>query len=96
MDTKTNLTKRQLAALERLFVAHIQSAEEKSEPVAIVQSKAKVFQELEHDGLAEFVTWRGFPVAGNTITVKGWVLTTKGHIAYCESCADEEIPDGAV
>lgn len=66
-----------LKVLERLFGDAIAGSQ-------VSQFKSKFLAELEREGLVEHVelvlTGR-FPVH-----VKGWVLTIKGHMVYCQSC----------
>jgi len=48
------------------------------------QSKAKIYKELEADGMVEkyIRVFAGrFPV-----TVTGWALTQRGRLLYCEAC----------
>lgn len=72
-------TKRIIKALELVFAAEIEAR-------LPFQSKAKVFAEMEADGLVApmkrvFGAGERFPV-----TVTGWRLTDAGRILYCCSC----------
>lgn len=53
------------------------------------QSKAKVYRELEADGML----WRRAVSLGTdrfgAVTVEGWELTDVGRLSYCMECKDE-------
>jgi hypothetical protein len=76
--------KRRLQALERIWIAEIQNR-------LPLQSKAKVFDELEQQGLVERGQVQYLDRFG-TITVKGWYLTHAGRLLYCSSCGYEMSP----
>ena len=74
-----------LAALEKVFAAEIEGR-------LPFQSKAKIFRDLENDGLVAPMERRfggRFPVV-----VTGWQLTHAGRFMYCSSCTDD-FPDDA-
>lgn len=72
------MNKKSFMALERLFIAEINSE--------LVQSRAKIFTQLEESDYCskEEITLAGrFPVK-----VSGWAITMFGHAAYCMECSD--------
>ena len=78
------MTKKELAALEKVFSTEIGGR-------LPFQSRAKIYEKLLEDGMVERVTaiiGGGWP----EVTVRGYALTLRGHIAYCESCRDAEEP----
>lgn len=83
------MKKAHLIALEKLFAYEVNRA---LDPTAIglpMQSKAKVFTELERDGMVERAQ-RTVPSRFGPITVRGWELTHAGRFAYCAS-TDEAV-----
>lgn len=70
-------TKAKLKALERVFACEIDGT-------LPLQSKAKIYDELESEGL---VVRMGRTFGGQfPITVRGWGLTHLGRWTYCSSC----------
>lgn len=52
------------------------------------QSKNKRFLALEEQGLVSFTEQTiDFKDGLPPMTVKGWVLTQKGHLEYCSECS---------
>ncbi len=86
-NKNSDLTKRHLAALEKLFAAEIENR-------TPVYSRAKIYIELQTLGCVEFVErrLRGFRDGLGDMIVRGWALTPRGHLLYCESCS--EVTDG--
>lgn len=77
------MTKSDLAILERVFEREIFGH--------IYQSKAKRMQWLCDNGYVEYVEYvlpGRFPVK-----VKGWALTHKGRMTYCETCRDVDLDE---
>lgn len=71
-------TKAELNALEKVFAAEIEGR-------LPFQSKARVFRQLEEDGLLEPMV----RIVGNDrfrVTVTGYQLTHAGRFLYCSSC----------
>jgi hypothetical protein len=66
-------------ALERVFGAEIEGR-------LPLQSKAKVFEELEKEGMVERYTRRFGVDCFGEIAVTGWSLTQLGRLAYCLEC----------
>lgn len=83
------MKKAELAALEKLFVYEINQAFAKGVARYLpMQSRAKVYAELEADGLVRRVERRiGSDRLG--CTVRGWELTHAGRLGYCMTCSDE-------
>lgn len=80
------MTKPELAFLERLFSAEIESALSKHGLPPLVQSKSKVATKLAADGLIREKT---VTLGGRfAVTITGWELTALGHMTYCMSCPD--------
>lgn len=81
-----DLTKRRMQALEKLFIADMEGS-------GPVQSKARVYDELETMNLAEKCQ-RVFGSGRFSVIVKGWKITLIGHFTYCEwadeNCEDED------
>jgi hypothetical protein len=78
------VTKRKLAALEKLFAAEIDGR-------LPFQSKARVFEELVSEQMAEeseriIGAGERFPVK-----VRGYELTHLGRLFYCGSCVGIEV-----
>lgn len=68
------MTLRHRNALEKVFAAEIDGA--------FFQSKAKVYDELEADGMVQRVSEKeGWP----PLTVHHIILTQRGHLLYCAS-----------
>jgi hypothetical protein len=84
------MKKSHLAALEKLFVYEINRALDKTHAGFPMQSKAKVYQELEVEHCVERVTVKHKDRFGE-ITIEGWELTHAGRWAYCETCDDEGV-----
>lgn len=81
------MKKSELSALEALFSLQIDQAIRKDGmPSLPLQSRAKVFRDLEQQGLVRKVS----VVLGGRFpaVVEGWDLTVAGHLAYCMSCED--------
>ena len=77
------MNKKAFDALGRLFEAQMKGE--------LLQSKAKIFTELEElDYCAkEEITLSGvFPVI-----VSGYAITMFGHMTYCQECADRCLDD---
>lgn len=72
------MNKRQLNALERVFTAEISG-------LLPFQSRAKLFRELCESGHLETMT-----VVIRGAVVRGYSLTHRGRIAYCETCREDE------
>jgi len=81
------MTKVELMMLEKLYAAEIDAALSGEPLRGIVQSKSKIMQQLEADGLIrkEVLKIQSWPTPA---TVSGWVLTLAGNAAYCLSCSD--------
>jgi hypothetical protein len=82
------MKKAHLAALEKLFTFEVSRA---LNPRAIglpMQSTAKVFTELEREGMVEPAAMT-VPSRFGPITVRGWELTHAGRAAYCATCTNE-------
>lgn len=81
------LLKRHFAALERLFSAEIEDR-------LPLQSKAKVFKELESMGYAQ----EGERTFGRdrfrVIAVRGWNLTHAGRLTFCMNCPGDAETNG--
>lgn len=75
------VTRKILAALEKVFVAEIEGR-------LPFQSSAKVYSELSDGRLIEPME----RVFGGrfSVTVSGYQLTHAGRITYCESCRDQD------
>lgn len=84
-----------ISALEKLFADEIRSALEPQRGTLPrdlpFQSKAKVFAELESEGLARRREVR-IGSGWSAVTVRGWELTEAGRLAYCMTCKDEDEP----
>lgn len=78
-DIRLNAAQRK--ALERLFVASV--APRDHAPMA---QSARVFGALEALGLAEHVIVELTP----GVTARGYVITVRGHMYYCEKVATDE------
>lgn len=74
-------TKKELAALEKIFAAEIENR-------LPFQSKAKIYPQLSEDGLVAPMTRQFGADRFGPITVKGWQLTHAGRYLYCASCDD--------
>jgi len=75
------VTKAQLKALERIFVAEIEGR-------LPLYSRAKIYHEMERDGLVEFGTFNLGRDRFGVIRVEGWSLTHAGRITYCMQCSE--------
>jgi len=52
------------------------------------QSQDKRYFGLEKEGMVQFIEEiRDFNNGLQQIVVKGWILTQKGHLEYCEACS---------
>lgn len=83
--TEVRVTKKDLAALERVFAAEIEGRH-------VYQTKAKVFQALCDKGLLQPAE-RVYGTGWSAVTVRGYSLTHAGRFLYCSTCDDEELPD---
>lgn len=73
------MNKRERDALERIWIAEVNDR-------LPLQSKAKIFRDLESEGLVQ--TWtRSFGVDHfGELKVTGWALTHAGRYLYCSAC----------
>jgi hypothetical protein len=77
------MKKAELKALEKIFEREISNT-------LPLQSKAKIYLDLEKVGMVEKMT-RHFPADRfGPIEISGWGLTLHGHMAYCQSCGEEK------
>lgn len=79
------LTKTKAEALGKVFSKEIGGG-----PVPLLQSRARVFKELEADGLVvedEIRLGGRFPM-----TCRGWGLTHAGRLVYCQWASTQESP----
>lgn len=83
------MKKAHVLALERIFSSDIEQAMSKSRLRLPFQSKAKVYEELEREGMVKRTEVR-VGTGWSAVTVRGWALTEAGHLAYCLSCDGEE------
>lgn len=52
------------------------------------QSQDKRYLELESKGMVQLIEeTRDFNDGLPQIVIKGWILTQKGHLEYCEACS---------
>lgn len=78
----TIMTKPELALLEKVWAAEVASAFNNAPHV--YQTKSKLAQKLEADGLIRMAT---VTLGGRfAVTVKGYELTDAGRLIYCASC----------
>ena len=82
------MNKAHLRALGRIFAANIDDAMTKRPVCLPFQSNAKVYRELEADGMVRSATVT-VGLGWSAITVTGWELTVLGHLTYCMSCEDD-------
>lgn len=75
-----SLTVRKRKGLEAVFAREIDGH-------GILQSKAKVYDDLEAEGMVVRET-----VRFGTVTCIGWALTHRGRIAYCDWCSNNAPP----
>jgi hypothetical protein len=81
------MTKNELRALEKIFSHEIdQALNHHNLPF---QSKAKVYETLEADGMIKYVTVT-VGSGWSAVNVSGWQLTLLGHVTYCLTCSDCE------
>ena len=73
------LTKRDWALLGRVFEREIDGRR-------VLQSKSKQFERLATEGYLSFVEVQVGRDRFGSIVVSGWVLTPRGHLAYCSEC----------
>lgn len=84
------MNKKQLDILEKAFSAQVDSAMKQdiasaqNNPFGIIQTKSKVAKQLCDDGYLEY-TQVNFGRHGLPVTIKGYILTIKGNLAYCTS-----------
>lgn len=71
------MTKAELRALERVFVAEING-------LLPFQSKAKIYRKLEEDGLIQSMT-RKYGTGIFAANIVGYQLTHAGRYMYCSS-----------
>jgi hypothetical protein len=72
------MNKKTYNALAKVFGAEIGGA--------LFQSKAKIYEELESDGMVtkeRLILGGGLPVR-----IEGWALTERGRILFCEACSE--------
>lgn len=81
-------TKRELALLEKAFVAEIEYALERKEKFCLpfMQTKSKLAEKMVEDGLLQH---EEMTVGG--IHFKGYGQTFLGNMTYCMSCTDEGV-----
>jgi hypothetical protein len=74
------MTKAELKLLERVFAKEITGN--------ILQSKNKRYRALEDRGYVKKIKLKTLVFCSGwmPLIIKGWALTIRGHIAYCESC----------
>jgi hypothetical protein len=77
------MTKAQLAALEKVWIAEIEGRYH--------HSNAKVMHTLATDGYVVMAEEKHHDRYGSYI-VKGWALTHAGRLTYCMSCPEPESP----
>ena len=75
-----NMTKAKMAALEKLFIAEVEDR-------LPFQSKAKIFEQLETEGMVDNYA-RTFGSGPLAVVCRGWRLTHRGHLEYCLACAE--------
>ena len=84
------MNKKQLDILEKAFSAQIDSAikpdfsSAQNNLYGIIQTKSKVAKELADSGYLEYVKI-DLPGGCFPIIIRGYALTIKGNLAYCES-----------
>ncbi len=85
----SQISKQRLAALEKVYAAEIDCALG-DRFSAIIQSKAKIYKELEAQGWVQFVEEKigGFRDGLGPMIIAGWVLTELGRMTYCMSCVE--------
>ncbi len=74
------MTKKDFKLLERVFEREIAGH--------LLQSGSREYERLETEGMVDFkniVLGGRFPV-----TIKGWVLTHRGRIVYCQECSSNQ------
>lgn len=76
------LTKRYFSALEKVFAAEIEGR-------LPLQSKAKVYAELEKEGFVERYERRFCDRFGEMV-FSGWCLTHAGRLTFCMNCEGED------
>ena len=72
-----NVTKKLITALEKVFEREIAGS--------VLQSKAKIYEQLEAEGLIQKRTLRLGVDRFGTIEVTGYVLTIAGNYLYCSN-----------
>lgn len=85
MRTKTHPTLAEYRALEKVFAAEIEDR-------VPFQSKAKVYIDLVEMELIQPYE-RTFGIGWSAVTCKGYALTLRGHIVYCEWAAKQVEPE---
>ena len=78
----------ELNALERIWTAEIHGR-------LPLQSKAKIFAELEKQGLVMFGTERLGADRCGPIEISGWFLTHAGRFLYCDYASQCDPPEAA-
>lgn len=73
------MNKRHHNALERVFAAEIEGR-------LPLQSKARVYEELERLGYVKLDTETMWRDRFGGVSVSGWYLTQLGRLAYCMEC----------
>ena len=79
------ITKREWSLLGKLFSLEVETALRRSPFPPMLQSKAKAWDLLAERDLVERLTVEHRDRFG-TMTMTGWVLTTRGHFHYCSNC----------
>lgn len=74
------MNQKTITALEKVFEAEIHGR--------LFQSKAKIYKQLEADGMVTFERQELGRDRFGAIAVEGWALTHRGRIAYCETCTE--------
>lgn len=72
------MNKARFNALEKIFNEEINGT-------LPYQSRSKIYKILESDGLVEEIE-----IKQGIFAIKGWVLTQKGRMLYCQNCTNEE------
>lgn len=78
------MTKKKLAILEKCFAAEIDAAiNNRISPLCQLRD-SKIVRELAEEGMIEASEQT---LGGKLpVRIKGYVLTHRGHFAYCDSC----------
>lgn len=77
------MNKRMLSVLEKMFAREVQASLDKWNLPPVFQSGAKIMKDMDAAGLIEYhESTLGGPLP---MTIKGYLLTHKGRMAYCEA-----------